>query len=321
MTTATIDSKSKNTLIISSIVLLVTTLAIYSPALIWLVDYWVRHPEYLHGFLVPVFSAFLLWDRRDMLKLDQLKGSYWGVPVVLGSLALAMFADFDYTRVIKCMTLVPMLGGLVLLVGGWHAIHWSWSAIAFLGLMMPVPGRFSGLLSQQLQAVGTSISVFVLQTLGLPAIAEGNVIVLSKSRLGVVEACSGLRMLILFFAACIGAAFYLRNRDIITRVIIGLSAIPIAIIANVARITITAFLYENVSQELGDKIFHDLAGWLMMPLAIALVWLETAILDRLFIKPEREMPVAIGPVIARPITDVEQGTRPPANVRSGGMDR
>ena len=79
-----------------------------------------------------------------------------------------------------------------------------------------------------------------------------------------------------------------------TRTLIVLRAIPIAVIANVGRITITAILYETVSQELGDKIFHDLAGWFMMPLAIALLWFETGLLAKLFEAPEREAPLAMG---------------------------
>jgi exosortase/archaeosortase family protein len=100
-------------------------------------------------------------------------------------------------------------------------------------------------------------------------------------------------MLMLFFAACIGAALIIR-RDLFTRILIALSAIPIAIIANVTRITVTAILYETVSQELGDKVFHDLAGWFMMPIAIGILWLETALFAKLFLAPERDAPLAFG---------------------------
>ena len=295
MTTVTVETPNKKYLIISSIVLLLVIIAAYYPALQWLVLHWSTYQEYIHGFIVPFFSAFLLWDRRDMLKLDKIKGSYLGVPVILGSLAIAMYADSDYTKVLKCMTLAPAIGGFVLLVGGWHAIRWSWPSIVFLELMVPVPGRFSNVLGQELQSLATKSSVFILQTFGMPVIREGNIIVLPHAQpLGVVEACSGLRMLILFFAACVGAAFYLRHHDAITRTVIALSAVPIAVISNVARITVTALLYEHVSEELGQKVFHDLAGWFMMPLAIILVWIEVTILDRLFTVPEREAPIAIG---------------------------
>jgi exosortase len=294
--TPTTDTKSKNLYLRAFAVLLLATIGLYSLTLEGLVSFWWNTPDYIYAFFVPPFAAWLLWDRRDQLNLAEFKGSYWGVLVLLATSAIAMYADYDYNKVLKSWTMVPLLAGLVLLVGGWAALRWSWPSIVYLFCMMPIPGRFTDLLSRQLQAIGTSVSVFVLQTLGLPAISEGYVIVLSHSRLGVVEACSGIRMFMLFFAACIGAALYLR-RSAWERIVIVLSAPPIAVIANVARITITAFLYENVSQQLGDQVFHDLAGWLMMPMAIAMLWLETALLDRLFITPEREAPLAIGGVL------------------------
>lgn len=275
--------------------------ATYYKSFYWLFDQWYSVPDYVYGFFVIPFSAFLLWDRRDMLKGAVFKMSWWSIPFILSGAALRVYGNQVFSDLWETLSLIPILIGIVLLVGGWAAIRWSWSAIAFLVFMIPLPGFVAGSLSQELQTLGTKISVFTLQTLGMPAVAEGNVIVLSNARLGVVEACSGIRMLMLFFAACVGAAFLLRQRDLLTRILIVLSAIPIAIIANVSRITMTAILYETVSEELGDKIFHDLAGWFMMPLAIALLWLETALFSKLFVAPRRDAPLAFGPVPARNI--------------------
>jgi len=300
---------------IGSLALLVLLIVVYYPVLSWLVNTWWDVTDYNYGFLVPVFSAYLLWDRRDMLKLDQLKGSYWAVPVLLLAIAVSVFANYRFNLVLMSWTIVPMVGGLVLLVGGWHALLWAWPSVAFLFFMSPLPQDFAGILGEQLQLVGTSVSVIALQTLGMAAIADGTVIQLSHSRLGVEEACSGLRMLMLFFAACVGAAFYLRTRTPLIRILIAISAPPIAVISNVARITVTAVLYENVSQELGDKVFHNLAGWFMMPIAIGLVWLEMAVLDRLFVAPQREGVVVLGAGFAVPRQAVEDRARLPESAR------
>ena len=310
MTTTVIDSKTRNTYIIGGIALLVLFVGVYYPTFRFLVNLWVNSPDYVYGFLVPVFAAWLVWDRRDMLKLDQLKGNYWGVLPILAGVAASMYAHYRFNHVLEVWSIVPVVGGLVLLIGGWHAIQWSWPAIVFLFFMAPLPQVIGEMLGQELQRVGTSVSVFVLQTLGMPAVAEGNVIVLSNSRLGVVEACSGLRMLMLFFAASFGAALYVRRGPLI-RILIAISAPPIAIIANVTRITVTAILYENVSRELGDKIFHDLAGWLMMPMAIAILWFETALFDHLFVAPEREAPIALGTMAVSSAQQGEGRMRPP----------
>ncbi len=295
--TSSLSSQNRNILIGLSL-LLVLLAATYYQALGRLVGIWYDIPDYVYGFFVVPFSVFLLWDRRELLKDAKFKTSWWSIPCFLLGAMMRIYGEYRFNQAVEAFSMIPILVGIVLFVAGWPAIRWSWSAIAFLVFMIPLPSIIAGSLSLELQRAGTKISVFTLQTLGMPAVAEGNIIVLSNARLGVVEACSGIRMLMLFFAACVGAAFLLRQRDILTRILIVLSAIPIAVIANVSRIIITAILYETVSQELGDKIFHDLAGWFMMPLAIVILWLETALLSKLFVVPERKTPLTMGPIPA-----------------------
>ncbi len=299
-------SQNRN-ILIGSALLLVLLAATYYQTLGRLVGIWYAVPDYVYGFFVIPFSAFLLWDRRGMLKDAKFQTSWWSIPCFLLGALMRLYGNFAFNQAVEAFSMIPILVGIVLFVAGLPAIRWSWSAIAFLVFMIPLPSFIAGSLGQELQNIGTKITVFTLQTLGMPAVAEGNVIVLSNARLGVVEACSGIRMLMLFFAACVGAAFLLRQRDLLTRILIVLSAIPIAVIANVSRITITAILYETIGEELGDKIFHNLAGWFMMPLAIALLWFETAILAKLFVAPERQAPLTMGPM---PVYDTRRRVNP-----------
>lgn len=293
--TASLSPQNRN-LLIGAAVLLVLLAATYYQTLGRLVNVWYNTPDYTYGFFVIPFSAFLLWDRRDMIKNATLRTSWWSIAFFLLGALMRVYGNYKFNQAVEAFSMIPILIGLVLFVAGWVGIRWSWSAIVFLVFMIPLPSFIAGSLGQELQKIGTKISVFTLQTLGMPAVAEGNVIVLTNARLGVVEACSGIKMLMLFFAACVGAAFLLRQRDLLTRILIVLSAIPIAVIANVSRITITAILYETVNHDLGDKIFHDLAGWFMMPLAIAILWFETALFSKLFVVPEREAPLTMGPM-------------------------
>ncbi len=282
-------------------VLALAVVVLYLSAFKGLVQLWWESDDYFYGFFVIPFSLFLAWDRREMLEEigGVFKGSWWGLAVVLAATAAHWYGAYHYYFSIEAMTIAPTVLGIVLLVGGWKAIRWLWPSILFLALMVPLPSRYATLLRGPLQEIATKSSVFILQTLGIPAViqgAGGNVIVLPGDlRIGVVEACSGIRMLMLFFAACIGTALIIR-RDAVTRTIVVFSAIPIAIISNVLRITSTAILYVYVSQELGEKIFHDLAGWFLMPTAIILLLIELAILGKLFTPPERKAPLALGPM-------------------------
>ncbi len=140
-----------------------------------------------------------------------------------------------------------------------------------------------------MQKIGTIASTYVIETLGIPVMSRGNVILLPHGEVGVVEACSGLRMMMLFFAVCVGAAFVMKS-SLAEKILIVLTAIPIAVVANVARITVTAILYEYASKEIGDKVFHELAGFFMMPFAVILLMLELGVLERMFVREESPGP-------------------------------
>jgi len=132
----------------------------------------------------------------------------------------------------------------------------------------------------------------MIQTMGIPSVAQGNQIILrDPPPLSVEEACSGIKMLMLFFTLCVGAAFLMR-KPIWERILIVLSAIPIAVVSNVFRITLTAILSEMASQwptliskEAARDAFHSFAGLLMMPIALLILWAEITLIEKLMVQP------------------------------------
>ena len=251
---------------------------------------WWQNPDYLHCFLVPVVAGYLLWHRRDLLSAGPRLGNSWGLLLLAVAVAMRWAAEYFYYGTLDRLALLPLAAGLAVLWAGLGGLRWAWPSVLFLVFMIPVPGTLAGIASQPLQRVGTLVSTYLIQVLGIPAVSQGNVSMLRDSSIGVVEACSGLKMMMLFAAICVAAIFLMRLRGI-DKVAILLSAVPIAVVANVFRITLTAVLHEMVSHELADRVFHDLAGFLMMPLAMALVFLETWLLEHLFLDR-----ASIGPV-------------------------
>ena len=190
---------------------------------------------------------------------------------------------------------MPSLAGLCVMARGWAALKQAWPAIAFLVFMIPLPYRVELALGGPLQALATHASAALLQVAGLPALEEGNTITLGHSKIGIVEACNGLSLLTFFFAISVGLVLCVR-RPRVERALIIAGAIPIALIANVARITATGLLVEGVGHEVAGLEFHDLAGYLMMPFALALLYVEDALIARLFRdehRPSRQHPGAL----------------------------
>ncbi|EAQ81554.1 membrane protein, putative [Blastopirellula marina DSM 3645] len=258
----------------------------YVGSILMLSERWLTEPDYSHGFVVPLFSIYLLWRRRDLLR--QTSTITWsavltGCGLILAAGVMRWIGIYQQFDLLEPASLIPCLMGAFLIIGGWSWGKWSWPAVCFLVFMIPLPGFISGLLSQPLQRIGTIVSTFSLQTLGIPAIARGNVIYLTEARIGVVEACSGLRMLNVFFAITIAASFIL-NRPNWEKAVLILSAPLIGVVTNVMRITITGVAHEFFSRELADHLFHDLAGLLMMPIAVALLVLEAWLLKSLWLE-------------------------------------
>lgn len=270
--------------------LLGLVVVIYGDALSRLMHRWSNEPDYSHGFLVPLFSAYLLWVRRDLLPKGEIRGSWWGLTLIALAGGMRWGAEYFFYPLLDPPSLLPCLAGVALLLGGSKALRWAWPSIAFLIFMVPLPSNMASLLSSPLQRVATASSTWLLQTLGLPAISRGNVILLTHGEIGVVEACSGMRMLMLFLAITVGASF-LVDRPLWEKIVISLSALVIAILTNILRITVTAFLYEYVGSELAEKVFHDLAGWLMMPTATLLLMLELYLLSKLLVAPDESGPI------------------------------
>jgi exosortase len=254
---------------------------------------WSHDPQYSHGYLVPVFAVLLLWLRRDRLDLGKVGPSWWGVPVLLVGVVGRLAGTWFSLDWLECVSLLPCLAGACLVVGGSAAWRWIWASVLFLFFMIPLPHRVAVAAAEPLQHLATVASCYSLQTLGLPAVPEGNVILMNDARIGIVEACSGLRMLVVFFALSTAVALVIR-RSLWERLVIVGSAVPIALFSNLVRITATGVLHEKVSREFADNFFHDVGGWLMMPFALILLWLELKVMARLLIDSTPTGPVRVG---------------------------
>ncbi len=266
----------------------------YWPTLNAMAGKWLHDPQYAHGYLVPFFSLFLLWRRRAMLSAVIPQNYWYGVLLVAAGAALHVLGAYLYFDWLDAFSLLPCLAGFCVLLGGWPALRWAWPAIAFLLFMIPLPFRVETAFGLRLQSLATLASTYTLQALGLPALSEGNTILLPGGAIGVAEACSGLSMLTTFFALATAVALVVR-RPWLDKIVILLSAAPIAVAANVARITATALAQEWVGRDLAHHVFHDLAGWLMMPVALALLWVELRLLSFVLVVPPAEAPMAVLP--------------------------
>ena len=270
---------------LSGLATLVAILWSYWPTLERMVDKWVNQPDYSHGFFVLPIAVFFLWSRRTAIALKDLRPNGWGAVLLLFAVASRTLAGLYYLVPLDGWTLPLTIAGAVWFLFGTAALRWSLPSIAFLWFMVPIPYSAERWLSVPLQAVATKLSTAVLVFLGQPAISEGNVILLGDHSLFVEEACSGMRIFVGIFA--LAFAFILFSRwSWWLKGLVLLLVLPVAIVTNVIRIVATGLLYQWVSSEAGQKFSHDIAGFVMIPMAAVMFWLVLAYLDKLFVQVE-----------------------------------
>lgn len=255
----------------------------YWPIFLALASLWSHDPQYSHGYLVPLFSLYLLWSRRDRLAGPPAAYSWSGVLLLLIGASVRLAGAYYFVPWLEFVSLLPSAAGFVVLVFGARGFARAWPAVAYLAFMLPLPYQLQVALAHPLQRVATTASTYLIQTLGFPALAEGNVIFLRDGRIGVVEACNGLSMMVTFLALTVALAVVVR-RPLAEKLALVLSAVPVAVAANVLRITATAVLHETVGGAVAYAVYHDWAGWLMMPAALGLLGLELLLLKKLLLR-------------------------------------
>lgn len=274
-------------------ILVLTLIACYWNTLAKVITHW-DDPRYSHGWLIPAFTLVLLWMRREPLKPVSNSARWIGAAVICGSLFLRLGATYFPFITIDMFSFVPAVIGAVLLCGGWAMLRWAAAPVAFMFFMFPLPMFMDRLLLNPLQKIATVCSTYALQTMGVGAFRDGNRISIGEDfQLGVIDACAGLRMLTIFVAMAVAIALVI-DRPLWQRIVIIFpSSFIIAILVNVIRITMTAVLYLMDRGELADKLVHDWAGYLMMPLALGFLYLEMQVLSRLLIEEEDGPPVPL----------------------------
>lgn len=252
----------------------------YWPTLVTLVEAWNKEPDYSHGYFVVPVALFFLWARRDRIPRPADRLAWPGLGLIALSIGIRMFGARYYVDAIDGWSILFWVAGTVWLLGGWRILWWSLPSVAFLWFMIPLPWRVERWASLPLQRIATKLSCFALQSLGQPALAEGNTIFLGEVHLEVEQACSGLRIFVGILALAF-AYLVLVRRAWWEKALLLVSVVPIALVANATRLVVTGLLYQLVSGEAAKTFSHDVSGYAMIPFAAALFALVLWYLDKL----------------------------------------
>ena len=255
-----------------------------------IVSRWVE-PNWSHGLLIPFFSLYFINQyKKEILNLQN-RPNYLGLFFLMFGIAFyalngASPSGYAYLQPIS---MIAILGAVVLFLGGWRLVKYTWLPIAFLVFAVPLPRRYYVAITMPMRHLAAEISAVLLNLLSdLEASTSGVIIdVIYKGRhlepLNVAEACSGMRLLMAFLALGVAMA-YLHYRPVWQRIVLLASTIPIAILCNIVRVTVTGFIYVLIHPKYTQGIYHDMLGLAMLPLAFVLYGFIAWFMSGLFVE-------------------------------------
>ncbi|MEY8688527.1 MAG: VPLPA-CTERM-specific exosortase XrtD [Leptothrix sp. (in: b-proteobacteria)] len=251
----------------------------FLPGLEFMVATWAQVEEYSYGYFIPLVSAFLIWQRSDVLRREPLHG-HWG-----GLVLLAIGLLFELIGERSAIRLIGQYGFIIAVVGaavgliGWRGARLLAMPLAILLFMIPLPQFLLRELSQQLQLLSSQLGVAIIRLCGISVYLEGNVIDLGSYKLQVVEACNGLRYLFpLLILGCLAAYFFQARAW--KRLVLIASTVPLTIVINSLRIGLIGVTVENWGQKMAEGLLHDFEGFFMFMLCLVLLFAEMTLLAR-----------------------------------------
>ena len=244
---------------IKSSILLLLWLVTFYPVYPELYSTWMNDPNNSHGMLVPLISAALIWTKREEIKSTPITYAYMGAIILVLSLVIYVLAYAGQTAVISRIMIITTLIGLIIFNFGVPLFKTIAFPLCYLIFMVPVPVSIYSMVSLPLQLFATNISRFLIQAVNIPVYQEGNMLYFVQTQLEVAEACSGLRSMTAFVMLAVLFA-YLMKKNWPRRIFMVASAIPLAIVANILRVTGTGILAHFYGEDIAKGFMHEFSG-------------------------------------------------------------
>jgi exosortase len=246
--------------------------AIYYHVLAKLVLDWWEIPDFSHGFLVPIFAAYLIWSKKDSLLETKIAPTWSGIWVVALGLVVLLLGVYGAELFLSRVSLIILLVGLVLCFGGWQLLKELRFPLLVLFLAIPIPSIVFNALTLPLQTLASKLASALLPLFGVPVLREGNIIELPAMKLEVAEACSGIRSLMSLFTLSVFYGYFLEKSPL-RRIILALASIPIAIAANAVRILGTGLCVQYWDPDKALGFFHEFSGWVMFLVSLGCLFI------------------------------------------------
>ncbi|HEX3703044.1 MAG TPA: exosortase A [Vicinamibacterales bacterium] len=245
-------------------------LILYRHVLTKLASDWWTDGNYSHGFFIIPIAGYLAWERRERFAAAVQKPSAFGLIVILGSILVLAGGILGSELFLTRISILGTAVGMVLFFFGWARLRILAFPLAFLFLMIPLPAIIFNQIAFPLQLLASKFGETTLGAVDIPVLREGNVLILANTTLEVAEACSGIRSLISLLTLGIVFGYFADSRSWV-RTVIALSSVPVAIVANGARVAGTGIAAHYIGPAAAEGFFHEFSGWIVFIAAFAMM--------------------------------------------------
>ena len=285
----------KRNVLVATLVILAGLGLVFWQVFVRLVDAWIVDGNYSHGFFIIPIALYFAWERREQLAATAAAPSNFGLVLLFGGLLVLLAGLWGSELFLSRVALLPVIAGIVLFLYGWKHLRILAFPIAFLFLMIPIPAIIFNQIAFPLQLIASKTGEWAISTAGIPVLREGNLLVLAHTTLEVAEACSGIRSLVSLITLGLVYGYFMDSRTWVRTVIV-VSAIPVAILANGARVAGTGMAAHWIGAEAAEGFFHEFSGWIVFLFAFVMILIVQRVIAKF----------APGPVNGAPRVPVTQ---------------
>jgi exosortase len=254
--------------------------ALYGQTIYKMAREWFELEEMGHGIFVPFVAGYIVWQKREEILRQPIKPNWWGIPLILWGFIQLLLGHLGADFFVERTALFASLAGVILTCCGTAVFRTLLFPLVILLFMIRLPLFIYSQITFPLQIFASTVAEKTLMLLNIPVLRDGNVLELANQRLSVVEACSGIRSLIsLAFLSLIYAHFF--DSKPWMRWVLLVAAVPIAILANAVRVTLTGIMSEY-NKEFAEGIYHTLEGWVIFVVALVILILVHQLINKTY---------------------------------------
>ncbi len=265
---------------LSLIVFLVLVIGVlYASVLFRLSLDWWNDPDYGHGMLVPIFSAYVIWTSLRSYGPLPWQPARSGLAVVFVAMALLTAGFFGAELFLSRVSFLVLLAGLVLALAGRPLLTAVRFPLFYLLFMIPLPQIIYNQITFPLQLFTSRLASDCLRIVGIPVLREGNLVFVPHYSLEVAQACSGIRSLMSLVALSVAYGYFAEKR-LWARIALAGFMVPVAIFCNGIRVFGSGLLGNYFGPELAEGFFHAFSGWLIFITAAFLMFFLHAMLKK-----------------------------------------